>query len=296
MNAPRSPVAFLGLGAMGRRMAVRLLDAGFPLRVFNRSAGPAAELGLGGAIVCRSPREAARGAAFVLSMVTDDEASAAVWLHPESGARGGLAEGTVAVEHSTLTPGFVAELASALGQVSVPLVDAPLAGSRPQAESGQLVFLVGGEAGPVARVAPVLEPMGAAIHHVGGPGAGAHLKLAVNALFALQVAGVAEVLGSLAAAGLDVGRAWAQLAATPVVSPAARGAGEAMQAGRYAPLFPIDLVEKDLRYAEQTATAAGTSLPLAAAARRVFERARAQGLGGDHIVGVRKLYPLPPAT
>ena len=225
-------VSLLGLGAMGARMAVHLLDAGHTLTVWNRSPGPADALRQRGARVATTPAEAAQSAEVVLSMVTDDDASRAVWIGPD-GALAGLAQGAVAVESSTLTPGRVRKLAQAVGERGASFLDAPVMGSRPQAEAGTLIFLVGGDGASVERVRPLLEAMGGAVHHVGPTGQGAALKLAVNGLYAIQVAAVGEWFHTLRAAGVEADRVVDVLSVVPVTSPAAAGALAAIAAGRF---------------------------------------------------------------
>ena len=281
-------VSILGLGAMGARMAARLLDAGHTVTVWNRTPERAAPLVAAGARLGASPCDAASGADIVVSMVTDDDASRAVWTGPE-GALAGLATGAVAVESSTLSPSWTTDLAASVRDAGATFLDAPVAGSRPQADAGALIYLVGGDAEAVERVRPVFEVLGGAVHHVGPVGQGAAIKLAVNALYAVQVAAVAEQLAMLRAAGVDEARAAEVLGATPVASPAAVGAMGAIVARRFDPLFPIDLVEKDLRYAVAAARAGGAEAPVTEAARAVFGRAQEAGLGGDNITGVAQL-------
>ena len=280
-------VAVLGLGAMGRRMARRLLDAGVPLVVWNRSPDAAADLVASGARLASTPREAARGAGVVLAMVTDDDASRAVWTGAE-GALHGVDPGAVAVEASTLTPGYVAEWARAVRTAGATPLDAPVVGSRPQAEAGALAFLVGGDGDALAHVRPLLDVMGGAVHACGPVGSGAAMKLIVNASFAAQVAQAAEALALARALGLD--GAADVLRQLPVTSPAAAGALGAIEAGAFDPLFPIDLVAKDLRYTEATAERAGVEAPIASAARAVYERAQDEGHGGLNVTGVARLY------
>ena len=281
-------VSILGLGAMGARMAARLLDAGHTVTVWNRTPERAAPLVAAGARLGASPCDAASGADIVVSMVTDDDASRAVWTGPK-GTLAGLATGAVAVESSTLSPSWTTDLAASVRDAGATFLDAPVAGSRPQADAGALIYLVGGDAEAVERVRPVFEVLGGAVHHVGPVGQGAAIKLAVNALYAVQVAAVAEQLAMLRAAGVDEARAAEVLGATPVASPAAVGAMGAIVARRFDPLFPIDLVEKDLRYAVAAARAGGAEAPVTEAARAVFGRAQEAGLGGDNITGVAQL-------
>ncbi|MEO0558261.1 MAG: NAD(P)-dependent oxidoreductase [Bacteroidota bacterium] len=278
-------VSILGLGAMGARMAARQLDAGHTLTVWNRSPERAADLASHGATVAMTPREAAESADVVLCMVTDNDASQSVWLG-EDGALAGLADGAVAVDASTLTVAWVHELANRMVERGATFLDAPVAGSRPQADAGALISLVGGDASALDRARPVLDAYSGVIHHVGPTGQGAAMKLAVNALFATQVAAMGELFGALRGAGLEDDRIVEVLTAVPVTSPAAGGALRAMAAGAFDPLFPIDLVEKDLRYALELATDA----PTTDLARAVYARAQEAGHGGENITAVAKLF------
>lgn len=283
-------IAFLGLGAMGARMAHRLLDAGHQLRVWNRSPQRADALVAAGAVRADSPREAVQGVELAISMVRDDDASRAVWLDPQLGALQGLSPGSLALECSTLSVGWVRELAAGLGDRGVGFLDAPLAGSRPQAEAGQLIFLVGGESDHLERARPVLEVLGGAIHPVGENGAGATVKLMVNALFGTQLALLGELLGFAERQGVDPGRAVKALGATPVCSPAAKLAAGAMLAGQWAPAFPVELVAKDFGLLAASAGAVGASVPVGEATGEVYRAAERAGYGGDNITGVVRLY------
>ncbi|MEM9864800.1 MAG: NAD(P)-dependent oxidoreductase [Myxococcota bacterium] len=280
-------VAFLGLGAMGRRMARRVIDAGYDVRLWSRSGVPD---GLEGGQQAGSAREAAEGADLVISIVRDDDASRAVWSDPDTGALRALAKDAVAVESSTLTPARVLELHGEAAELGVALLDGPVVGPRPQAEAGALVFLLGGSSAPLERVRPVLESMGSAVRLLGPAGSGAKAKLVVNALLGVQVAFLAEALPMVERSGLDVRQTFEMLTSLPVTSPAAKLLGGFMLDERFAPLFPIELVAKDFAYAKAAAKAAGASVPLIEAAADVFERADAEGLGDQNLTAAIKLY------
>jgi 3-hydroxyisobutyrate dehydrogenase len=281
-------ITVLGLGAMGQRIARRLIDAGHAVTVWNRSPQAAEALRALGATAAATPREAAEGAEVVLSMVYDDAASRAVWLHDSDGALHGLRASAIAIESSTLTPAWVGELGRAMAARGVAFIDAPVAGSRPQAEAGQLIVMAGGDAAVVERVTPLLlATIAGAVHHVGAVGSGAWLKLAVNALFGTQVAAMAELLALLRGAGVDAERALAALKAMPVTSPAAAGAATLMLARQYVPQAPVDLIAKDIGYALASSTQA---LPLTAAVAERFAAAQRAGLGAENLVSVAKLY------
>lgn len=282
-------IAVLGMGAMGSRVAARLLAAGYRVQGWNRSPAPLEALRQAGGRAAETPRRAVAGADIVLSVLRDDDASRVVWSDDDAGALAGLAAGALVLECSTLTPAWIAALAGRVSAHEAMLLDAPMVGSRPQAEAGELVFLVGGEASGVSRAIPLFECLGRAHHHVGGLGHGTALKLAVNALFAAQVAQMAELLQFLGRSGLDGARALEVMQELPVTSPAAAAAGSQILREQFAPLFPIPLVAKDLSYAAAAAQRSGTGLPLSEAAATLFRRAERSGLDGLNITGIARL-------
>lgn len=162
-----SRIAVLGTGAMGSRIVQNLLKANHQVVVYNRSADKVQPLLNQGAVYAATPREAAQQADFVISMVTNDEVSRIVWLDSETGAVLGLGNDAIAIESSTVTVEWTKELAAAIGSRGVAFLDAPVVGSRPQADAAKLIYLVGGIAEPLAQVKPILLAAGgAAIHHI----------------------------------------------------------------------------------------------------------------------------------
>jgi 3-hydroxyisobutyrate dehydrogenase-like beta-hydroxyacid dehydrogenase len=280
-------IAFLGLGAMGSRMASRLVSDDIVLKVWSRSGVPQ-RAPLLGSLIAPTLAAAVRDADVVIGMVTDDDASRAVWL--DAGALGGMRRGAVAVECSTLSPPWVSELAGRARDAGVGFVDAPVVGSRPQADAGDLIFLAGGDASVVAGLRPTLLRMGATVRHVGASPAGARAKLMANALFAVQVAALGELLGFARRTGLDVERLVQVLGELPIMSPAAKGAATGMVAGAFAPMFPLSLAAKDLRYATAQADAVGSTLPVTRAVSEVLQRGRAQGFSNENLTAIAKLY------
>lgn len=283
-------IAILGLGAMGFRMAQALLSAGYPVVVYNRTFEKAQPLLKQGAVYADTPRTAAAQADVVISMVTDDTASRSVWLRSDTGAVMGLQRQTVAISSSTLTLDWTKELAAAIKQRGATFLDAPVVGSRPQAEAGKLIYVVGGESKTLMQVQEILAVSGNAIHHVGTTGQGMAMKLAVNALFGIQIVALAEILMMLNRYGIMPEPAMECLHELPVTSLAAKGAGNLMAAKQHAPLFPIELVEKDFRYALEMAEKAGIVSLSMRAVHKVYEEAIAQGYGGDNITGVIQLF------
>lgn len=282
-------ISVLGLGAMGSRMAVNLIKAGHQVTVWNRTPSAAQALVDAGALAAPTPKDAAQGADFVIAMVRDNEASRHIWLDAETGALAGMSTHATAIESSTLTAEWIHELAARLQERGIPLLEAPVVGSTPQAEAAQLTYFVGGDADTLARSEGILKAMGSSIHHVGPTGAGTAAKLATNTLLGIQVTVLAELIGMLKRSGADVARVLEVVSATPAWSPVAGRVSGLMLAGNFAPQFPVALIEKDFGYTLQTA-GSDSAAPTIAAARGVFREAIERGFGEENMTAVAKLF------
>jgi 3-hydroxyisobutyrate dehydrogenase len=278
-------IAFLGLGVMGSGMAARLVDAGFPVIAWNRSAARAEALRRKGAQVAASPSEAAAGADVIIGMVADDAASREVWLG-RAGALASVRTGTIAIECSTLSPAWVGELSREAASRGCAMLDAPVLGSRPHAADGQLLFLVGGDASVLERVRPILEPMSRAIAHLGPIASGARMKLVNNFMAGVQAASLGEALAMVEATGLDRDAAFSVLSNGAPGSPLVRTVGPRMLARDYDVNFMLSLMRKDLTYAIDEAAQHGVTLSTAAAARALYDRAMAAGFAGADFAAV----------
>ncbi len=284
-----SHIAVLGLGAMGRRMAANLLKAGHRVVVWNRTANAAEPLIAQGATQAATPRDAAAGADFVLAMVRDDAASAKVWLDAETGAFAGMRPDAIAMDSSTLSVDWIRKLGAEAASRGLTLLETPVSGSLPQADAAQLIFLVGGDATACTKAEPVLLSMGSAVNHAGDLGAGALTKLATNALLGIQVTAIAELIGMLHRAGADAAKIMGIIATTAVWSPYAQRAIGGLLSGEAPVMFPVELVEKDFGYALEAAGSPDAA-PTIAAARSVFQRGIAEGLGDANLTRVVKLF------
>ena len=278
-------VAILGLGTMGGGMAANLLKAGFPLTVYNRSAAKAQALVNGGARLALTPADAVRGASIVISMLADDQASREVWLG-RNGALAAAAQGTILIESSTVSPAWIAELAEQAAQRGVEFLDAPVTGSRIQAATGQLSFLVGGSERALATATPVLQAMSKEILHLGPVGSGAKLKLINNFLCGVQIASLAESLAWIERSGLDREKALAFLKTGAGGSPVIGAVSARMVSQIYGVNFLLRLMAKDLRYAETEAARCDIELTMAETARKLFEVAVAHGFGEEDMASV----------
>ena len=284
-----SKIAFLGLGAMGSRMAANLLKAGHELTVWNREPQAADKLVAAGAKAAGTPRLAADGNDFVIAMVSNDDASRQVWLDAAKGALAGMKSGALAIECSTLTPAWVLELAAATKKASISLLDAMVSGSTPQAQNAQLIFLVGGDAGSLELANLVLRAMGSTIEHAGPVGSGALAKLATNTLMGVQLTALAELIGMLRRQHANARQILDAVSATAMWNPHLDRDTKSMLACDFATQFPVKLLEKDLDYTVKTAGGDGLT-PTVSAARDVFQKAIDEKLGDLNMTAVVKLF------
>lgn len=263
MKPSLPPVAVVGLGAMGERIAARLLDAGYAVRVWNRTRAKAKMLVARGATAVPSPAAAASEAEFVITMVADATALREV-TEGATGVAAGIGPETVLVQMATLGRAAIACLASSLPR-QTQLLDAPVLGSVGEAEAGTLIIFVGGDNAVVARTTPLLATLGRPLH-VGALGAATAAKLVANsALFSVLTA-LGEAIALADATGLDREATYAVLATTPLAAQAERRR-PAIEARDYRPRFKLALARKDAELIVDEATAAGIELRVADAVR-----------------------------
>jgi 3-hydroxyisobutyrate dehydrogenase-like beta-hydroxyacid dehydrogenase len=270
-----STVAVIGLGAMGGRMARRLLASGHDVLVWNRTAEKAGELVEQGAVLVASPADGARRADAVITMVSGPESLAAVTEGP-AGVAAGLASSGTVIEMSTVGPHAVARLAAAL-KPGAGMLDAPVLGSLAEAEAGALEIFVGGPASLVERWTPLLSVLGDPLH-VGPLGAGAAAKLVANSTLFGTLGVLGEALALAEGLGLSRETAFEVLEATPLASQVERRR-DAIAGGEYPPRFPLALARKDADLIAEAAAASALDLRLAAAARSWLRDAEEAGAG-----------------
>lgn len=282
-------VAVLGLGIMGRGMAENLLKAGFPLTVYNRTRAKAEAFAAQGAVVAKTPAEAAASADVVIAMLSDDDASREAWTGKE-GALDAMKSGAIAVECSTLSPAWIAELAEAAHKRGVRLVESPVTGSRLQADGGQLKFLVGADNETLADVMPVLRPMSKEVVHLGPIGCGAQLKLINNFLCGVQVASFAEALAWIERTDLKRDAALAFLKKGAPGSGILNAMADRMTQQNYDEVnFLLRLMAKDMRYAKAAAAQLGVQLTTVEPVGLLFERAQQHGQGDKDMSAVAEV-------
>ncbi|MGE0802074.1 MAG: NAD(P)-dependent oxidoreductase [Lautropia sp.] len=278
-------IAFIGLGAMGAEMAANLRQAGYRLRVWNRSPERTGPFAAAGDTVCATPAEAVRGARFVVSIVADDQATRAVMLGAD-GVIGAAAAGTVVIDSATITPAMAREIAAAAAARGVDYLDAPVSGSLPQARGRELIFMVGGSAEALARAEPVMAAMGRKSLHMGGPGAGATMKLVNNMIAGTVNTALAEALAVGEAAGLKAQQMFDLLSEGAVGSRLIKSKIPKMTGRDFTPQFQLALMEKDLRYFLALAQEVDRPTPVASIARSQLLSARRDGLGGLDVSSV----------
>ncbi|WP_374689693.1 NAD(P)-dependent oxidoreductase [Promineifilum sp.] len=276
----KEAIGFIGLGIMGRGMAANLLKAGFPLTVWNRTAGRAAPLVDAGAAAGDSPAGVARHSDIIVTCVSDTPDVEAVVLGP-AGVIEGARPGALVIDCSTISPATTRDIAARLRERGVHFLDAPVSGGSEGAAKGTLSIMVGGEAEQVERAKPVLAAMGKTITHVGGPGAGQMVKLVNQILVVVTMQGVAEALLFAQAGGLDLEQTLAAVGGGAAGSWMLNNRGPQVIQRDFRPGFTIDLQQKDLRLVLETADQLGIPLPSTAMVFQFYRALQQQGLGGD---------------
>jgi 3-hydroxyisobutyrate dehydrogenase-like beta-hydroxyacid dehydrogenase len=271
------PLGFVGLGAMGGRMARRLLDAGYTVHGYNRTASKAADLVRAGLRLAASPREVAERAAAVFTMVTDDAALEAVTRGPQ-GLVAGLTRDGILIEMSTVSPAVVERLAADVSARGAALLDAPVSGSPVTLESGQLSFMVGGDPSVLERARPFLLAIGPTITHVGRVGLAKSMKIAVNQALAVQMLALSESVLLAEKAGVARERAVEVVLKSVVASPMVKYRAPFVLGMPAEALFDVDMIQKDMRLALDLAHATGVALPSVALTHELLTAAKGLGL------------------
>ncbi len=281
-----SRVAVLGLGIMGSGIARNLLAAGHDVAVWNRTREKAEAVA--GARVATTPCEAATGAELVISCVSDDEASRAVWLG-EHGALAGARKGAIVVEMGTLTPGWIYEWASKARELGLRPLDAPISGSRNQIAAREVTFFVGGDEADIEAARPVLAATSKGQYHCGRIGSGATMKLINNLVGSVQTAALAEGLVLAERCGLDMAKVTHVLSNGSCGSPFVRASVPRILARTYETHFAVRWMVKDLDYALAECARFGVQAPFGALARARYQAAADAGHADADLTAVAEL-------
>lgn len=261
---------------MGSRMAKNLLKHGVQLTVFNRSPEPIAPLAALGARPADSYEDALSEADIVITMLARPEAVREVML--ENGINR-MKKGALWIDCSTVNPSFTAEAAQSAEARAVDFIDAPVAGTLPQAENAELVFFVGAPREEFLAVEPLLQFMGKKVLHIGAVGQGSAFKMLVNALLAQSMVAFSETVLLGEKMGLDREFLLRTLPSLPVGAPFLQAKAEMIRSQNYEVMFPLELMHKDLHLASLSAYENGQPLYLVNLTKELFASASAEGLG-----------------
>jgi 3-hydroxyisobutyrate dehydrogenase len=280
------PVGFVGLGIMGSLMAASLARAGHRVTVYNRTAAKAeAWAEEHGGTVAATPREAADGAAAVVTMVVDGPQVEELLLG-DDGAVHGAAPGTLFIDCSTIAPADARRIGAALAERGHGFVDAPVSGSTPKAKDGTLTIMAGGSDRDFARARPFFGAMGEKILHIGPLGDGQTVKVISNAVSATNAATLAQALVVGKATGVDLEALVNVLGASSSASTMVTLKAEPMLAHDYTPLFRLEHMLKDVGICLDESAAAGAPFPSAALARELYHAAVGRGLADEDFAAV----------
>ena len=265
-------VAFLGLGIMGRPMAGNLVKAGHEVTVWNRTPGKDVE----GARSASSPAEAATGARVVWMSVSDTNAVESVLFGPQ-GVEQSVSEGMTIVDSSTISPSATRRFAERVRSRGAQYVDAPVTGSKAGAESGTLIFIVGGDQAVIETLKPLFAAMGKQFFRMGETGKGQAAKLAMNLQIAIIYEGFAEALTLATKLGVDAETMLPLIQASMVRSGVVDYKAPFVLKRDFSPNFPLRLMHKDIHLALEAAKEARVKLPALETVEEIYEVASEDG-------------------
>ena len=271
-------VGVIGLGVMGRPMALRLVEAGYKVVVHSRSPGPVEKLVSAGAARAETPKAVAEQVDCVITVLPDspDVRLVALGRH---GILEGAHEGLIVVDMSTISPIVTREIADALKAKGVEMMDAPISGGEKGAIEGSLSIMVGGHQGTFDRLKPIFDVLGKTITHVGPVGAGGFTKLANQIVLGATLSGLAEALTLARQAGLDIDTTIKALSGGSAGSRFLDLKAPNYRERQFKPGFAVDLHYKDIGLVLESAKALGTPLPVTAVVQQLFASMCANGMG-----------------
>lgn len=281
-------IGFIGLGIMGSRMAANLQRAGYELVVFNRTQVKADDLVNAGAVRAESPEEVAKQCRLLFTMLATPEAVEEVAIG-QDGFLKALPGNSLWVDCSTVNPSFTTKMAQQAQKMGQRFVDAPVAGSLIPAKKGELLFLAGGDKADVEQIRELLEAMGKAIIHVGGPGQGVSMKMVINMLLAQAMVAFAESVSLGVALGIPEEILCRTLLNTPTAAPFLKAKEAKILSRDFSPEFPLAWMHKDLHLASITAYEQQVPLPALQATKELYAQAKQQGFGEEDFSAIFRL-------
>ena len=271
-------IGFIGLGIMGRPMALHLVDGGYAVTVWNRTRSKMQALVERGAAAGESPKDVAARSDITITMVADTPDAVDVILGTE-GVLHGAKRGSVVADMSTISPVATCEIARRLGERGVEMLDAPVSGGERGAIDAALSIMVGGKPEVFERVLPAFQKMGKQIVHLGASGAGQVTKACNQLVLSLTLLGVAEALTLARKAGVDPAKVRAALLGGFAQSRVLELHGQRMLDRNFEPGFRTRLYHKDMGIVMETGRSAGMPLVGGALAAQLYQIAMNQGLG-----------------
>jgi 3-hydroxyisobutyrate dehydrogenase-like beta-hydroxyacid dehydrogenase len=267
MTIKEKHIGFIGFGTMGSRMAQRLLAAGYPLTVYNRTRAKAEPLAAQGATIAETPRTLAASCDYIMTSLTDDAAVEGVFYGPE-GILAGARRGATCIELSTIAPATSRRIAEAARAQGIEMIDAPVSGSTAQAEAGTLIIFVGGNEATYQHSQFLLDLLGKSFY-MGLNGMGTTMKLVANALLGAGMQALAEAIVLGEKAGLERDRLLDALGHTAVVAPGYKAKLENARRSTYPVAFALPLMYKDFGLILHEATQLAVPMPATAVAQQL---------------------------
>ncbi len=280
-------IGFLGLGIMGKAMALNLVKAGFEVTVWNRNPSKCAELVEQGAKQADSPKELAANCDISFAMVADPEAALAICLGPD-GVAAGIGEGRGYVDMSTVDDATSQAIDKAITEAGGRFLEAPVSGTKKPAEDGTLVILAAGDKSLYDDALPAFKVMGKMSPYLGEVGQGAKMKLVVNMIMGGMLSIFSEGMALALKSGLDAQQLSEVLDAGAIANPMFKTKGPMLLAEDYRTSFPLKHMQKDLRLALALGDKLDLALPTAAITNEAFKQARKAGYADEDIAAVYK--------
>jgi 3-hydroxyisobutyrate dehydrogenase-like beta-hydroxyacid dehydrogenase len=288
-------VAYLGLGTMGSGMATNLIEADYAVTVWNRTPEKCAPLVAMGASEASTPAEAVADVDVVMYCLSDDDAVEDV-VFAVDGVLVGAQPGQIALDMSTVHPDTSRREAEAYAEQGVDFLDAPVFGSKAEAQEGGLWIIVGGDEAVFERIKPVLEPLSASVHYMGATGMGTSMKLVGNLIVAAQIEAVGEALILAQKAGLDLNGVMDVLDVVDFRSPLISGIGRSVIKRDFSTSFALRHMLKDANLIAAFAEQLRSPIPETAIVREMLKAAVNQGWGEENASALIKGLELQADT
>ena len=282
-------IAFIGLGIMGKPMAINLLRAGYELKVFDLNPAPMEELKAQGAQAAQSCKDAAGFAPVIITMLPNSPHVKQAVLG-QDGVLDGAAEGSILVDMSSIAPLAAQEISVEAAKKGVTMLDSPVSGGEPKAIDGSLAIMVGGPKEAFDKVKDIFDVLGSSATLVGDIGAGNTTKLANQIIVALNIAAMSEALVLATKAGVNPEKVFQAIRAGLAGSTVLDAKAPMVLEGNYKPGFRIELHIKDLQNALDTAHELGAPIPLSSQVMEVMQALKTDGKAGDDHGGIIQFY------